>query len=54
VLRPGGCVYLESPALQAALQVGPGWELLREKRMGDVRMQLFKKLAKDPASVLPT
>jgi 16S rRNA (guanine966-N2)-methyltransferase len=61
-LRPGGLVYLESAAPEAAPLTGPGWELVKEKRLGEVRMQLFRRLpnvlanvpANVPASVLPT
>jgi len=49
-LCPGGLVYLESAAPDPAPAPGPGWEVLKEKRLGDVRMQLLKRLT----GVLPT
>jgi len=49
-LRPGGLVYLESAAPDPAPVPGPGWEVLKEKRVGDVRMQLLRRLT----GVLPT
>ena len=49
-LCPGGLVYLESAAPDPAPVPGPGWEVLKEKRLGDVRMQLLKRLT----GVLPT
>ena len=49
-LRPGGLVYLESAAPDLAPATGPGWEVLKEKRLGDVRMQLLRRLT----GVLPT
>jgi len=49
-LRPGGLVYLESAAPDPAPVPGPGWEVLKEKRVGDVRMHLLKRLT----GVLPT
>jgi 16S rRNA (guanine966-N2)-methyltransferase len=41
-LRPGGLVYLESPANSLTALLPPGWQTWREKTMGDVRMQVFK------------
>jgi 16S rRNA (guanine966-N2)-methyltransferase len=56
-LRPGGLVYLESAAAGPVPAPGQGWELLKEKQLGEVRMQLFKRLpnvlANDLADVLP-
>jgi 16S rRNA (guanine966-N2)-methyltransferase len=49
-LHPGGLVYLESAAPDPAPVPGPGWELLKENRLGDVRMQLLRRLT----GVLPT
>ena len=49
-LRPAGLVYLESAAPDLAPASGPGWEVLKEKRLGDVRMQLLRRLT----GVLPT
>ena len=50
VHRHGGLVYLESAAPDPAPAPGPGWEVLKEKRLGDVRMQLLRRLT----GVLPT
>lgn len=49
-LRPGGLVYLESAAPDLAPVTGPGWEVLKEKRLGEVRMQLLRRVT----GVLPT
>jgi 16S rRNA (guanine966-N2)-methyltransferase len=49
-LRTGGLVYLESAAAGPVPAPGQGWEVLREKQLGEVRMQLFKRLADVPAS----
>ena len=45
VLRVGGWVYIESPRSRPAPVVGPAWLPLREKTLGDVRMQLLRKPA---------
>ncbi len=39
----GGLVYLETAAEAPRLKPGPGWEIVKEKTLGDVRMQLLKK-----------
>jgi 16S rRNA (guanine966-N2)-methyltransferase len=44
VVRPGGLVYLESARSEAAPQAGPNWQILKEQTMGEVRMQLFRKV----------
>ena len=44
IVRPGGLVYLESARSETAPCAGPGWEKIREKILGEVRMQLFIKL----------
>jgi len=49
-LSNGGLVYLESAAPDPVPTPGPGWEVLKEKRLGDVRMQLLRRRS----SVLPT
>ncbi len=49
-LGPGGLVYLESAVLEKAPAPGSGWELIKEKAIGEVRMQLFRR----HGSVLPT
>lgn len=41
-LKPGGHLYLESPAAEAAPPAPKGWEIRKEKRIGDVRLQLFR------------
>ncbi len=43
-LAHGGCAYLETARETPAPEPGPGWEVVREKTLGDVRMQLFKKI----------
>jgi 16S rRNA (guanine966-N2)-methyltransferase len=42
-LCPGGFAYVETARKMPALMPGPGWEIFREKTLGDVRMQLLKK-----------
>jgi 16S rRNA (guanine966-N2)-methyltransferase len=51
-LRPGGLVYLESAAARPVPAPGQGWEVLKEQQLGEVRMQLFKRLADVPANVM--
>ena len=41
-VRPGGFVYVESPARLPAARLDEPFDLHREKVMGAVRMQLFK------------
>jgi 16S rRNA (guanine966-N2)-methyltransferase len=41
-LKPGGLLYLEAPAAEAAPPTPAGWEVHKEKRIGDVRLQLFR------------
>lgn len=43
-LPPGGLVYVETAREAAPPVPGPGWETVREKTLGDVRMQLLKKI----------
>lgn len=45
-LRPGGFVYVETPARFPALTVAPPLEPHRDKVIGEVRMQLFTRTAK--------
>jgi len=45
LVRPGGVVYVESARSAPPPQPGPGWELAREKVLGEVRMVLLKKWA---------
>lgn len=42
-LPPGGLVYLESRRSDA-VPAPPGWETVREKVLGEVRMRLLKKI----------
>lgn len=50
VLNEGNCLardgllYLETARDSAPLPTGHGWETVREKTVGDVRMQLLKKV----------
>ena len=43
-VRKGGFVYIERAADAAMFFAGPGWEVTREKEMGDVRLLLLKKI----------
>jgi len=42
-LRPGGWVYAESAAQQAAPAMPAPFKAARDKQLGDVRMQLFRR-----------
>jgi 16S rRNA (guanine966-N2)-methyltransferase len=42
-VRPGGLIYLETARKEPAPAPAPGWDLFREKCVGDVRIQLFRK-----------
>jgi 16S rRNA (guanine966-N2)-methyltransferase len=42
VVKPGGLVYLESARSEDAPLTGARWQCLKEKRLGEVRMQLFR------------
>jgi len=44
VVKPGGFVYVETARSEAGQVPGPGWELVREKALGEVRMGLWKKV----------
>jgi 16S rRNA (guanine966-N2)-methyltransferase len=44
VVKQGGFAYVETARSEALPPPGPGWELSREKTLGEVRMQLFKKV----------
>ncbi|NIP18933.1 MAG: 16S rRNA (guanine(966)-N(2))-methyltransferase RsmD [Xanthomonadales bacterium] len=46
-VREGGFVYIEEPATRKAIIPGPGWELWKEKKIGEVRMQLFRRVPID-------
>jgi 16S rRNA (guanine966-N2)-methyltransferase len=43
IVAPGGWIYLESSQSDPLITPGSGWEMAREKSLGDVRMQLFRK-----------
>jgi 16S rRNA (guanine966-N2)-methyltransferase len=43
-IRPGGFVYVETARDAPDIVPGPGWESVREKTMGDVRLLLLKKI----------
>ncbi len=45
VLRPGGLVYLETARSEALPVSTSGWETLRDKTLGEVRMQLLRRAA---------
>ena len=51
-VRRGGFIYVESPA---SLQLTPpeGWSVWRDQQMGEVRMQLFRRLGQDSERILP-
>ena len=42
-VRSGGLVYVETARKSPPLNPGPGWEMAREKMLGEVRMLLLKK-----------
>jgi 16S rRNA (guanine966-N2)-methyltransferase len=42
-VRSGGLVYVETAKTEELITPGPGWEISREKRLGDVQMLLLKK-----------
>jgi 16S rRNA (guanine966-N2)-methyltransferase len=44
LLRPGGVVYVESARSAPPPHPGPGWELARDKVLGEVRMVLLRNL----------
>jgi 16S rRNA (guanine966-N2)-methyltransferase len=43
LVEPGGLVYLETARDEHPVHVGMDWEVLKEKVLGEVRMQLLKK-----------
>jgi len=43
-IRTGGFVYIETTRDAAAIAPGPGWEIAREKTLGEVRLTLLKKI----------
>ncbi len=52
-VRPGGFIYVESPA---SLQLPPpgGWSSWRDQQLGEVRMQLFRRHLKKDERNLPS
>ena len=44
LVRPGGFVYIESARNAPPLHPGLGWEIARDKTLGEVRMLLLKKV----------
>jgi 16S rRNA (guanine966-N2)-methyltransferase len=43
-VSPGGFVYIETASEAPAISPAPGWEIVKEKVLGEVRMQLLKKV----------
>ncbi len=43
-IRSGGYVYVETAKDTVVSAPGPGWEIARDKTMGDVRLVLLKKI----------
>jgi len=43
-VRSGGIVYIETAREAPKIEPGPGWDSLRDKTLGEVRMQLLKKV----------
>jgi len=43
-IKTGGLVYLETAKGEPVFSFGPEWEISREKLLGEVRMQLLKKV----------
>jgi len=44
VVNPGGFAYVETARETPGLAPVPGWEITKEKVLGEVRMQLLKKV----------
>ena len=44
LLAPRGKIYIETPSQQPALALATHWDVLREKKAGDVRYQLITPL----------
>jgi len=42
ILRPGGLVYLETARSEVLSPFDAGWEIIKEKLLGEVRMQLLQ------------
>jgi 16S rRNA (guanine966-N2)-methyltransferase len=45
-VREGGFVYFETALSRESVMPGPGWSPWREKTLGEVRMQLFRRAAR--------
>ena len=43
-ISPGGFIYIETAREAPAIAPAPGWEIVKEKTLGEVRMQLLKKV----------
>jgi 16S rRNA (guanine966-N2)-methyltransferase len=43
-MKPGGLIYVETAREAASLPSPAGWEISHEKLLGEVRMQLLKKI----------
>jgi 16S rRNA (guanine966-N2)-methyltransferase len=43
-VSPGGFVYIETASEAPAISPAPGWKIVKEKILGEVRMQLLKKV----------
>lgn len=53
-VRPGGLVYLESARTEVIATPAGGWETVRDKTLGEVRMQLLRRLpGLEPAPAKP-
>ena len=52
-VRPGGLVYLESPAAEGEPALPPGWQLHRSKRAGEVGYHLARAPRRGDASPGP-
>jgi len=50
ILRPGGLVYVETARSGPITPPIGAWRLIREKNLGDVRMQLLEKISGNPES----
>jgi len=44
-VREDGFVYIEEPASRDPLVPGPGWGPWKEKKIGEVRMQVFRRIS---------
>ena len=44
LVRAGGIVYVETARAQSLAPPGLGWDILRDKTLGEVRMVLLQKI----------